>query len=376
MDSEEVTLFLRPKTLRPRAEHGSEITRRLAMNHVGRMIAAAMQDRTIRLFDVQNGEEIQRFVDSYLCTSIAFSPRGDIVATGGVDRVIKLWDIRTAERLATLEGHTYPILSLSFSPDGDRLVSGSGDTTLMVWDIDNRSQLHRMKGHSLYVVTVQWDPQRDRIVSGGVDGYIGVWNPNTGERVDWIQEHRTAVHAVRFTSDGSVLASGSSDRTILIWDATGDSLKPQRRLTDHTGEVRSVAFSSDGRYMASGSSDKDLFVWNTDGYVRSGESTTYSEVHGIEWLPDKHAFITADGTGAIIRWDVQVLESVLAPFKNLLAEIEADTSHARHDELVQKFNELVSQHDPEVLQDKRVFYVMWQCKRGLGLLKGKPRRTL
>ncbi len=373
MTTEDLSLFLRPKILKPRAEHGSEITRRLAINKVGRMLATAMQDRTIRLLDARTGEEVQRFVDNFLCTSIAFSPRGDIVATGGVDRVIKIWDIRTGERLATLEGHTYPVLSLSFSPDGDRLVSGGGDSILIVWDIDNRSLQHQLKGHSLYVVTCQWDPNGGRIVSGSVDSFIGVWDPDTGRRIDWIQEHGTAVHTIRFSPDGQTLASGSSDLTIKIWDASGEKLQLKRTLSEHSSEVRCVAFSSDGKYLASGSSDKDLYVWTTDEYVKAGESSTYSEVDGLEWFPGTSAFVTADGSGAVIRWEVEDLENVLSPFKSLLAEIEADTARVRRDEFIRRFEELRGQYDPEVLRDKRVFYVVWQCKRALGLLKGTPR---
>ncbi|MHA1772107.1 MAG: WD40 repeat domain-containing protein [Candidatus Thorarchaeota archaeon] len=373
MASEELSLFLKPKILRPQASHGSEITRRFAMNRVGRMIAAAMQDRSIRFFDVENGDEVQKIQDDFLCTSIAFSPRGDIVVTGGVDRLIKIWDIKTGERLATLEGHSYPILSLSFSPDGDKFVSGSGDTTLMVWDVDNLQRLHHLKGHSLYVVGCEWDPSGNRIISAGVDGVIGVWDPSSGEKIDWIQEHRTAVHSIHFSSDGSLLASGSSDLSIVIWDATGKSLAKQKKLLGHSAEVRTVAFSSDSKYLASGSSDKDLFIWKLDDYTRAGESTTFSEVDGLEWLPNTHSFITADGTGAIVRWEVNELGSILAPFNALLKEIESDTDHSHREELIQKYEALKAQYDPEVLRDKRVFYVLWQCRRGLGLLKGKPR---
>ncbi|MHA2193793.1 MAG: hypothetical protein ACXAAR_10255, partial [Candidatus Thorarchaeota archaeon] len=87
------------------------------------------------------------------------------------------------------------------------------------------------------------------------------------------------------------------------------------------------------------------------------------------------AFLTADGSGAIFRWEVKEMESMLAPFKSLLDEIEADSDKSRQDELIQKFNDISDQYEEEVLRDKRVFYILWQCKRALGLLKGTPRRT-
>ncbi len=374
MERPEITLFLRPKVLKPPAKVADDITRRFAMNKVGRMIASATQDRAIRLFDVSNGDEIQRLQDEFLCTSIAFSPRGDIIASGGVDRVVKLWDIRTGECLARLEGHTYPVLSLSFSPDGSKLLSGSGDTTMIIWDVDNREKIHRMKGHSLYVVSCEWSPVDAKIVSGSVDASIGLWDGNTGEKKQWIDEHRTAVQVVRFSIDGSRVASGSSDHDIIIWDSSGEELVKECVLRGHSGEVRSVVFSTDKKYLVSGSGNKNLFVWNLETGKVVGEATTDSEIDGIEWIHNERGFLTSDGSGAIIRWDIAELEHVMEPFEQLLEEVNSDTGGSRRDELIQKFEDLRSQYDPEVLRDKRVFYVLWQCKKGLGLLKGKPRR--
>lgn len=375
MEQRELSIFLQPRIMKPQAEQGSEITRRFAMNKVGRMLAVAMQDRSVRLYDAQNCEEIQRMQDEFLCTSIAFSPQGDLVATGGVDRTIKLWNIRTGELLTKLEGHTYPVLTLAFSPDGCRLVSGSGDTTLRIWDVENRTEISHLKGHSLYVVTCDWSPNGSRIVSGEVDGTIAVWDADSGKLLKHLKDHRTAVQVVRFTPDGLGMASGSSDHSIIIWKFDGDSFKPERTLMGHESEVRALSYSWDGKFMASGSSDKDLFVWTTDTYTIKGEGRTASEIDGIEWYPDADAFLTADGSGAIIRWEVKEMEVMLAPFKSLLAEIEADTSKSRQDELIHKFNDISGQYEEEVLKDKRVFYILWQCKRALGLLKGTPRHT-
>ncbi|MFW9912248.1 MAG: WD40 repeat domain-containing protein [Candidatus Thorarchaeota archaeon] len=375
MEQRELSLFLQPRIMKSEAEQGSEITRRFAMNNAGRMLAAAMQDRSIRLYDAQSCEEMQRMQDEFLCTSIAFSPQGDIVATGGVDRIVKLWDIRTGELLAKLEGHSYPVLTLAFSPDGKRLVSGSGDTTLRIWDVSSRTEISLLKGHSLYVVTCDWSPDGTRIISGEVDGTIAVWDADSGQLLSRLKDHRTAVQVVKFTRDGRGMASGSSDHSIIIWKTEGDSFKPEQTLLGHEGEVRALSFSWDGKYMASGSSEKELFVWTTNSYTIEGEGRTVTEIDGIEWYPDAAAFLTADGSGAITRWEVKEMEAMLAPFRSLLSEIEDDTERSRQAELVQKLNDLSGRYEGEVLRDKRVFYILWQCKRALGLLKGTPRRT-
>jgi len=370
MENQDSTVFLKPKILKPQAEHGSEITRRFAMNRVGRMFAAAFQDRSIRLYAADDATEMQRMQDNFLCTSIAFSPKGDIVATGTVERVTKLWDIRTGECIGTLEGHTYPVLALSFSADGNKLVSGSGDTTLIIWDLDNLSKINQLKGHGFYVVTVDWDPNGNRIVSGSVDANICEWDATTGKMIEKHSEHTAAVREVRFNPDGSRLVSGSSDLTMLLWDTTNRPMTVERILQGHESEVRALGWSTDGKYLASGSGDKALFLWDMEKLAVVGQASTLGEIDGVEWLPSKSSFITADGTGTIFRWDVEDMGAMLAPFQNLLGEIEAANDPSRNDEFVRKFENLCASYDQETLQTKSMFYVVWQCKRALGLLKG------
>jgi len=338
------------------------------------MYAAALQDRSIRLYLADNGEEMQRMQDQFLCTSLAFSPKGDILASGSVERVVKLWDIRTGDCLAVLEGHEYPILALAFSPDGNELVSGSGDTSLMTWDIENHSRIHHMKGHGFYVVTCDWDPQDNRIVSGSVDANICEWDPNTGEMIHRHSEHRAAVHQVRFTPDGLRLASGSSDLHMILWDSSGTPMKVEHVLQAHSTEVRAISFSEDGKYLASGSSDKTIYLWDTDKLAIQGEATTAGEIDGIEWYPKTSSFLTADGSGTIIRWEVTDLAATIAPFEAILSEIKSTLTQETRDELVQKFEDLCSNYDEETLATKKIFYLVWQCKRELDLLKGTTRK--
>ena len=375
MENQESSIFLKPLILKNQAEHGSDITRRFAMNRVGRMYAAALQDRSIRLYFADTGEEMQKMQDEFLCTSLAFSPKGDILASGSVERVVKLWDIRSGDCLATLEGHEYPVLSLAFSPDGTELVSGSGDTTLMTWDVENHSRLHHMKGHGFYVVTCDWDPEGSRIVSGSVDANICEWDAESGKMIQRHNEHRAAVHQVRFSPDGSRLVSGSSDLHMILWDSSSKPMKVEHILQGHSTEVRALSFSEDAKYLASGSSDKTIYLWDIETLSIKGEATTIGEIDGIEWYPKTQSFLTSDGSGAIIRWEVTDLGATMAPFEVLLEEIKSTLSPETRDSLVQKFESLCANYDEETLATKKVFYLVWQCKRELGLLKGTTRKS-
>ncbi|MHA2353380.1 MAG: WD40 repeat domain-containing protein, partial [Candidatus Thorarchaeota archaeon] len=213
------------------------------------------------------------------------------------------------------------------------------------------------------------------IVSGSVDANICEWDANSGEMIHRHNEHRAAVQQVRFSFDGSQLASGSSDLHLILWDSSVTPMKVEHILQGHNTEIRALSFSEDGKYLASGSSDKTIYLWDIEKLAIQGEATTIGGIDGIEWYPKTSSFLTDDDTGAIIRWEVTDLAASMAPFEDILKEIKSTLNPETRNQLVQKFENLCANYDEETLATKKIFYLVWQCKRELGLLKGTARKT-
>jgi WD40 repeat protein len=76
---------------------------------------------------------------------VAFSPDGRLLASGSDDQTVKLWDVETGQEVRTLRGHNGGVWSVAFSPDGRLLASGSGDGTVKLWDVATGQEVRTLQ---------------------------------------------------------------------------------------------------------------------------------------------------------------------------------------------------------------------------------------
>jgi WD40 repeat protein len=98
----------------------------------------AVDGRTVKVWNVQSGEERTLEGHSGNVMAVAVSPDGQSIASAGEDTTIVLWNTETWTRQRTLRGHTSMVMSLTFSRDNQRLLSGSRDGTVKIWDMSRR----------------------------------------------------------------------------------------------------------------------------------------------------------------------------------------------------------------------------------------------
>jgi len=176
--------------------------------------------------------------------SVAFSPDGKRLASGVGDNSIRLWDVDTGEEVAVLAGHIGPVETVAFSPDGKRLASASGDNSIRLWDVDTGEEVAVLQGHSSEVYSIAFSPDGKRLASGVGDNSIRLWDVDTGQEVAVLAGHIGPVETVAFSPNGKRLASGSGDNSIRLWDVdTGEEVAVLQ------GHVKKWHFYRDMRVM-------------------------------------------------------------------------------------------------------------------------------
>ncbi|MHC4877820.1 MAG: WD40 repeat domain-containing protein [Planctomycetota bacterium] len=196
--------------------------------------------------------------------SVTWNDRGDLLATGHQDGSVRLWDVDSGQELRRLDGHSGYVWSVSFSADGSRLASGSGDKSVRLWDVDSGQELRRLDGHSDYVRSVAFSADGSRLASGSDDKSVRLWDVDSGQELRRLHVGST-VRSVMFHQSGAYLAAGCDDGTIRLFDVR---VPEQAELvaTLFASQDGWVAFRPDGSYRCGGNPGGSF--WHTIGLCR------------------------------------------------------------------------------------------------------------
>ncbi len=280
----------------------------VAYNPDGTNIASASYDKTVRVWNVKQQQEIAQFkghTDAVM--SVAYSPDGTQIASAARDRTVRVWDVKQQQEIAQLKGHTDAVYSVAYSPDGTQIASASRDGTVRAWDLKARSEIAQLKGHSDAVNSVTYSPDGTQIASASgnlfssEDNTVRVWDLS-GRELAKLSGHQVSVISVAYSPDGTQIASASWDKTVTVWD-----VKQQKQIGQfkgHQGRVWSVAYSPDGSQIASAGNDGTVIVWDVKQQKQIAPLLgDTSFVISVAYSPDGSQIASAGNDGTVTVWE-------------------------------------------------------------------------
>lgn len=254
-------------------------------------LAACCGDRYVQTFDVATARRVRRLEGHQKdIFRFAFAPSGSMLASGSRDKTVRVWNPQNGEELAVLKAHTDRIIGVNFSADGRFLVSASAnyDRSIRVWDTSSWNEVAMTKApantNAMYAA---FSPNGSLLATSGYRGTIRTFAFD-GESLTpaWEEHHdrgEMLPHIV-FAPDGQTLVSSGWDKTLRLWTHEGQEVW-RVKAPPYARCFEAAAFSPDGRVIYTATRDETLqareaatgvllssFRWHDDGLRGFGVS--------------------------------------------------------------------------------------------------------
>ena len=294
-----------------KARFGKGWVRDIEFSPDGNQLAVATTTG-IWIYDSHTGKQINRF-EGHMggANALSYSRNGKILAAAHQDLTIRLWEPTSKSQkdpIPALRGHKAKINAVTFSSDdrSSMLASASADKTIRLWDpytVTDNERLVAILPYKDSVRTVAFSSDNRMIAGGSADGIVQVWDAGTGDRIYEFDEHINSVQAVHFSRNRTELLSASLDGTVLLWSLVGEGGKLHSPI-QHNSSVYTAKFSPDGNTFATGSADKLIRLWDTNTARHNLTLTGHKDsVLDIDFSPDGSTLVSASPDGTILLWD-------------------------------------------------------------------------
>jgi WD40 repeat protein len=232
--------------------------------------------------------------------AVACSNDGRLVASGSGDNTLRIWDINTGQETVAPVKHKGDVLSVSCSPTEPIVVTASTNKLHMI-DL-NTGEVVGQADHSHNVYEVEFSPDGRNVASGGNDNRAYFYEAKSGKLLGSGEWQAGDISAIAYNPSGSPVAIGSADRRLKTYDS-----ETRRRIIETRAEanITSLAFSADGTRLLSSDIDGGLRVWNPSTVECTSVIERDRRLHAIATSPTDTLVAVAGYSDEVEVWDYQ-----------------------------------------------------------------------
>jgi WD40 repeat protein len=272
----------------------------LAFLQDGRVLACALIDGTVQLWNTENGQWVRTFpTKANGHAVVAAAPDGQTLAYVGADYVVHLWNASEDTQDVPLRAHADVVNAIAFSPDGKLLATSGEDMKVVVWDLATHAPLRTLAARAA-VLALAFAPNNRMLAAADAAGAVQSWEVPGGGELAYTVAQDDALTTLAYSPDGKWLATAGQQNFIKLWRVGVE--RDDRVFKDAPEVANAIAFSPDGKWLLLGGTSDAIEIRNAEtgdvvnrlpGHLRAVQALTVSA--------DGQALASADD-GKIRLW--------------------------------------------------------------------------
>ncbi len=201
-------------------------------------------------------------------TALTYSHDGNYIVTGSKDKTIKLWDANDGKEIRSYLGNKGTIIYLEFDNQDTKLLSVCDDGIVKIWEVITSRIIKEFTIEDDYLISASFSPDGKQIVTGSKKSFVSTWNIETGDKIADFKEipkdltssknyEYAGARTVTFSKDGKYILAGSNDRTALLWNTkTGELIRKFKKSKYNCSACMSEAIiTPDNQFVITSYSD-------------------------------------------------------------------------------------------------------------------------
>ncbi len=273
----------------------------LAISPDNRLLLIALQDHSLRLWDLQTGTEQNRIdagSDPVSVSRISADDRRVVIGTAG--GAIAVFDAASGAELRRFPSNGGGIAALDVSRDASVIAAAGRDGSVRLWDGATGRPRAALTGTSAAVTDLALSADGTRVAAGGSDGSLRVWQVGTATPAA-VFSTAGAVVALGFTADGRIVST-SANGTVERWAVNAAAPQVNFRAAS---AAASAQISADGRTVAVTDADSHASVVDVDsGRVLRELSGPAGSSRYVVVDVNQRRILTGGADGEVRVWDI------------------------------------------------------------------------
>jgi len=255
---------------------------------------------------------------NHFVTDLTMSKDNNYVISSSWDKTLRLWDINQGRCLESFVGHAKEVSSVCFSFDNRQIFSGGFENNIRIWNtLGDCKVVSDYHNHTNWVSKIRYSQSQKAsyYASVGRDGRLKIWN-GIFKLFASIKAHDNYINALALNTNGQFIATGGKDNEVAVWDYF--NLKEPARRYSTNSEVNDLSFNNNYQWLAA-ACDSGIYVWDiskkedTEPFVfipaAELENEQTPKCTSIAWSANSTRFYVGCEDGAIRVYTISLAQN-------------------------------------------------------------------